>query len=174
MVSPAAATGTVTAGGAGVAGAAAGHATMYIGSLYFIPNATSGALMLGSTAAGASAAGTVGIIGGSSFAASVLAVLTAPITLIAAAGTVISVGGLEAGCYFVDERITGKEDVLAILRQIALSANEEHFKLFDVTAEESAEMGTVSRVRIPDKEGKHQFYDLENLYIVNGELMHRD
>ena len=130
--------------------------------------------MLGSTLAGASGAGTVGIIGGSGFAASVLAILTAPVTLLLAAGTAVTVGGLEAGCYFVDERITEEEMVLAILRQIAMTANEDYFKLFDVSAEEAAATGTVSRVRIPAEDGKYQFYDVSNLYIVNGELRHRD
>ena len=130
--------------------------------------------MLGSTLAGASGAGTMGIIGGSGFAASVLAVLTAPITLLIAGGTAVTVGGLEAGCYFVDERITDEKEVLAILRQVALTANEDYFKLFDVSDEEAAETGTVSRVRIPDADGKYQFYEVSNLYIVNGELLHRD
>ncbi|MCI2399367.1 hypothetical protein [Aliiroseovarius subalbicans] len=130
--------------------------------------------MLGSTIAGASGAGTIGIIGGSGFAASVLAALTAPITLLVAGGTAVTVGGLEAGCYFVDERTTEEQEVLVILRQVALSANEIYFKLFDVSDEEAAEMGTVSRVRIPDEDGVYQFYEVANLYIVNGELMHRD
>ncbi|MDN5788909.1 hypothetical protein [Pseudorhodobacter sp.] len=130
--------------------------------------------MLGSTLAGASGAGTVGIIGGSEFAAGVLAVLTAPITLLVAAGTAVTVGGVEAGCYFVDERITEKEGVLAILMQAALTSNEDYFKLFDVSGEEAAETGAVSRVRIPDEDGVYRFYEVENLYIVNGELLHRD
>ena len=130
--------------------------------------------MLGSTLAGASGAGTVGIIGGSGFAASVLAVFTAPITLLVAGGTAVTVGGLEAGCYFVDERITEEQEVLAILRQVSLTANEDYFKLFDVSDDEAAETGAVSRVRIPDVDGRYQFYEVENLYIVNGELLHRD
>ncbi|TYB84448.1 hypothetical protein [Oceaniovalibus sp. ACAM 378] len=130
--------------------------------------------MLGSTLAGASGAGTIGIIGGSGFAASVLVVLTAPITLLIAAGTTITVGGLEAGCYFVDERITEEEDVHAILRQVAVTANADYFKLFDVSNEDAARTGTVSRVRIPEKDGDYQFYEVKNLYIVNGELLHRD
>ena len=130
--------------------------------------------MLGSTLAGASGAGTVGIIGGSGFAASVLAVLTAPVTLIAAAGTAVTVGGLEAGCYFVDERITDEKEVHAILRQVALTANEDYFKLYDVTEEETAKTGIGSRVRIRDEDGEYIFYWVENLYIVNGELLHRD
>lgn len=171
LASPTAATAVVTGGGAG---ATVGPATMVLGGLYFFPHATSGTLMLGSTLAGASGAGTVGIIGGSGFAAGVLAFLTAPITLLVAGGTAITVGGLEAGCYFVDEQITDEEEVLVILRQVALTANEDYFKLFDVSSEEAAEMGTVSRIRVPDEDGRYQFYDVENLYIVNGELLNRD
>jgi hypothetical protein len=171
LVSPTAATAVVTAGGAG---ASVGPATMALGGLYFFPHAASGSVMLGSTLAGASGAGTVGIIGGSGFAAGVLAVLTAPITLVVAAGTAVTVGGVEAGCYFVDERITEEEEVVAILRQAALTSNEDYFKLFDVSGEEAAETGAASRVRIPDEDGTYQFYEVENLYIVNGELLHRD
>lgn len=171
LANPAAATAVITAG---TTFTTTGPAAMALGGLYFFPHATSGTLMLGSTLAGTSGAGTLGIIGGSGFAAGVLAVLTSPITLFVAAGTTVTVGGLEAGCYFVDERITEEQKVLEVLRQVALTANEDLFKLFDVSDDEAAEMGTVSRVRIPDEEGKYQFYEVVNLYIVNGELMHRD
>ncbi|SMP21357.1 hypothetical protein SAMN06265373_10421 [Shimia sagamensis] len=171
LASPTAATAVVAAGGTG---ASVGPATMALGGLYFFPHAAGGSVMLGSTLAGASGAGTVGIIGGSGFAASVLAVLTAPITLFVAAGTAVTVGGVEAGCYFVDERITEEEEVVAILRQAALTSNEDYFKLFDVSGAEAAETGVASRVRIPDEDGTYQFYEVENLYIVNGELLHRD
>lgn len=171
LASPKAATTVVVGSGTG---AVVGPATIALGGLYFFPHAASGTLMLGSTLAGASGAGTIGIIGGSGFAASVLAVLTAPITLFVAAGTAVTVGGLEAGCYFVDERITEEEEVHAILRKVALTANEDYFKLFDVSDEEAAETGSVSRVRVSGEDGKYQFYEVANLYIANGELMHRD
>lgn len=171
LISPSAATAAATAGGAG---ATVGPATMALGGLYFFPHATSGTLMLGSTLAGASGAGTIGVIGGSGFAASVLAVLTAPVTLAVATVTTVTVGGLEGGCYFTDERITEEEKVLEVLRQIALTANEELFKLFEVGEEEAARTGTVSRIRVPDEDGAYRFYEVANLYIVNGELMHRD
>ena len=171
LVSPGAAT---TAVAAGSATTTVGPTAMALGGLYFFPHATSGTLMLGSTLAGASGAGTIGVIGGSGFAASVLSVLTAPIVLLVAAGTTVTVGGLEAGCYFVDERITEEKQVAAILRKVALTTNEGYFKLFEVGDEEAAETGTVSRIRIPDEDGQYQFYELKNLYIVNGELMHRD
>jgi len=171
LASPATATTAVTVGGAG---ATVGPTAMALGGLYFFPHAASGTVMLGSTLAGASGAGTIGIIGGSGFAASVLAVLTAPITLVIAGGTAVTVGGLEAGCFFVDERITQEEDVLAILRQVALNSNEDFFKLFDVSVVEAAETGAVSRIRVPSEDGEYQFYEVAKLYIVNGELKHRN
>lgn len=171
LASPKAATAVITGGGAG---ATVGPATMALGGLYFFPHATSGTLMLGSTLAGTSGAGTVGIIGGSGFAATVLSVLMTPITLIVAGGAAVTVGGLEAGCYFVDERITDNEEVLALLRQVSLTANEDYFKLFDVSEDETAKTGVVSRVRVSDEDGVYQFYEVKNLYIVNGELLHRD
>ncbi len=171
LASPAAVTTAVAVGGAG---ATIGPGSMALGGLYFFPHAASGTVMLGSTLAGASGAGTIGIIGGSGFAAGVLAFLTAPITLIVAGGTAVTAGGLEAGCYFVDERITKEEEVLAILRQIAVTSNENYLKLFDVSAVDSLKTGTVSRVRVLNEDGEYQFFDVTNLYIVNGELMHRD
>ncbi|MGJ8596036.1 hypothetical protein [Sulfitobacter sp.] len=172
MLSPTAATAVVAVGGAG---ASVGPATMALGGLYFFPHAASGSVMLGSTLAGASGAGTVGIIGGSGFAAGVLAFLTAPITLLVAAGTAVTVGGLEAGCYFVDEQITEEEEVFAILKQAALTSNEDNFKLIEAGYRYTAtEVETVNRVRIPDEFGTYQFYEVEKLYIVNGELRHRD
>ncbi len=152
----------------------AAQSAWVLGGLYFIPHATSGTLMLGSTLAGTSAAGTMGIIGGSGFAASVLAIVTAPLTLIAAAGTTVAVGGLEVGCYFVDERINDYDQVLKVLVVVSQTADEKLFKLFNVSEQEAAETGTESRVRIPEADGTFGFYYVRNLYIVNGVLMHRD
>ena len=45
---------------------------------------------------------------------------------------------------------------------------------FDVSDEEAAEVGTASRVRIPDEDGEYKFYEVQNLYIVNNELLHKD
>lgn len=109
LVSPGAAAATVTAGSAG---ASIGPAAMTVGGLYFFPHAASGSLMLGSTLAGASGAGTIGIIGGSGFAAGALAILTAPITLLVAAGTAVTVGGVEASCYFSDDGLPVKKRFL--------------------------------------------------------------
>lgn len=94
------ATGTV---GVGTATVAAGGIGMKAAGLYAITHATTGAAMLGSTAAGASAAGTAGIIAGSAgVLGTVGAVLLSPFVLIPAAVTAVGVGAYEGGCYWSD------------------------------------------------------------------------
>jgi hypothetical protein len=92
------ATGAV-AGGAGTA--AAGGIGLKIAGIYTLTHATTGAAMLGSTAAGASAAGTTGIIAGSAgFLGTTGAVLLSPFVIIPAAVTAVGIGAYEGGCYF--------------------------------------------------------------------------
>lgn len=165
-------TATVVVAGGGAA-ATVGPTAMAVGGLYFFPHA-GGTLMLGSTLAGASGAGTIGIIGSSGFAASVLAVLTAPVTLIVGAGTTVTVGALEAGCYFIDERITEEEEVVAVLWQVSLTANEDYLKLLEENYREADESSAVSRIRVPAKGGGYEFFEVKNLNIVNGELRHQN
>lgn len=82
--------------GAGGAGTAAG--------LYTITHATSGAVMLGSTAGGTSAAGTVGIMGGTAGSgAAVMGVVLNPFVWIPAAVTAVGIGAFEGGCYLAGD-----------------------------------------------------------------------
>lgn len=71
-----------------------------VAGIYALTHATTGAAMLGSTAAGASAAGTTGILAGS---AGVLgtagAVLMSPFVIIPAAVAAVGIGAYEGGCY---------------------------------------------------------------------------
>jgi len=86
------AAGSGAVAGAGGAGTAAG--------LYTLTHATSGAVMLGSTAGGASAAGTVGIMGGTAgTGAAVMSVVLNPFVWVPAAVTAVGIGALEGGCY---------------------------------------------------------------------------
>lgn len=94
--SAAVAAGSGAIAGAGSAGTAAG--------LYTITHATSGAVMLGSTAGGASAAGTVGIMGGTAgTGAAVMGVVLNPFVWVPAAVTAVGVGVLEGGCYLAGQ-----------------------------------------------------------------------
>jgi len=88
--------GTGVVAGAGIALKAAG--------LYGIPNAVTGVTMLGSTAAGASAAGTVGIIKGTAgVIGAVGAGVMSPFVLVPAALIAGGVGVYEGGCYFASK-----------------------------------------------------------------------
>lgn len=90
------AAGSGAVGGAGAAGSAAG--------LYAFTHATTGAAMLGSTAGGASAAGTVGIMGGTAGAgAAVMGVVLNPLVWIPAAVVAVGTAGLEGGCYLAGD-----------------------------------------------------------------------
>lgn len=93
---------TAVAAGSGAVAGAGGAGTA--ASLYTITHATSGAVMLGSTAGGASAAGTVGIMGGTAGAgAAVMGVVLNPFVWIPAAVTAVGVGALEGGCYLASD-----------------------------------------------------------------------
>ncbi|WP_035026913.1 hypothetical protein [Gemmobacter nectariphilus] len=160
-----------TAGGlttvAGLGAKAAGY--------YLIIHSTSGAAMIGSTAAGASAAGTVGIIGGTAgVAGTAFGILTAPVTIAIGALTAIGLTAIEGGCYFQDETITSYLDVYAVVRKMAESS-EAAPKTGDSAYLYLSGLGPdEAKLVIVISEHERQEYLVKNLYIVNGELRHRD
>lgn len=148
--------------GGGVAAAGAG---MQAAGFYTLVHATSGLTMLGSTAAGASAAGTVGIMAGTAGAAgTAAAILMAPVTIVVGAATAISVAGLEAACYFQVERVTDPYIVRGILESGAHADPA-------VDIVETAD-GPVFRLGRDSATAQH--YYLRNLYIADGHLKHDD
>lgn len=104
--------GAGTAGGVatGAGAAAAAGVALKAAGVYVITNATTGAVMLGSTAAGASAAGTAGIVAGTAgFVGSTGAVLMSPFLIVPAA---IAAGGIavyEGGCYLTEKKEQDKD-----------------------------------------------------------------
>ncbi len=155
-----AAGGVIAAGGAGVVFTAAGF--------YTITNATTGAIMIGSTAAGASAAGTVGIIGGTSGAIGTAAsIVSSPVVIGGAIVTAVVGGGVEVGCYFTDDRITDYAMVRSLLIAAKKRSDERYFRL---------ELGSIEERLLLWNTETSQFdsFLIEDLYIVNGELLHRD
>lgn len=156
MVSTAAATVGGSAAAAGVGMKAAGY--------YTLVHSTSGLTMLGSTAAGASAAGTTGIIAGSAGAgAAIISVLMAPVTIVAGAVTVIAVGGFEGVCYFQIERVDDPFQVRRIIESIA--ANDAAVSIVETDD---------GPIMVLDSEEGQESYLIRNLYVADGELMHRD
>ena len=149
-----------TVGTAVAAGGATAGLGMQAAGFYTLVHAGSGLTMLGSTAAGASAAGTVGIIAGTGgVVGAVGAFLMAPVTIIVGGITVIGVGAYEGVCYFQVERIEAPELVLEIVSSVA--ANDS-----SVSVEQSDD-GPVMVLVVDDKEERHL---IEDLYIADGNL----
>lgn len=156
---------------AGGATAAASGTAKAVG-VYTLVHATSGLTMVGGTWAGASAAGTAGIIAGTGgIIGSSVAVILMPTVAIPAAIAAVGIAGYESACYFTDTRITDYDEIDIIVRDIALTAPSDLYRYEPATEHAPARI----IVRDPDsKEVRHHTYLVENLYIVNGELMHRD
>jgi hypothetical protein len=147
----AAAIGTTLAGAAPVAGASLKAAGYYV-----LVHGTSDLTALASAAAGAGGAiaGTAGAVG---------AVLAAPATIIVGGLTLIAVGSFEGVCYFQVERVTDPYEVREIVESVA------------------AHDATVSLVKTDDgiamalvEAGEIRTYLMRDLYIADGDLMHRD
>lgn len=136
--------------------------------VYTLVHAGSGLTMLGSTMAGASGAGTVGIIAGTGGAVgATVAVILNPFVWVPTAIVGIGGSGFEAACAFlVDERITEHDEVLAVMQSFATHADPKYFEL--VTN------AIPAFIRILSGDGKWQRYNIEDLYIVESMLKHRD
>ena len=147
------ATGTLT--GAGIGMKAAGY--------YTLVHAGSGLTMLGSTAAGASAAGTVGILAGTGgVLGAVGGFIMAPITLIVGGATLAVGGAYEGVCYFYVERVTDPYHVRQIIENVALLD-----PMIEIVLSPDGDA-----MRIKTDEG-FEDYVLRNLYIADGDLMFR-
>ena len=160
-------TGSTAVIGGGLTVASATGTASALG-VYTLVNAGSGLTMLGSTMAGASGAGTIGIIAGTGGAAGTAgAIILNPFVWVPAAIVGIGGGGFEAACAFlIDERITEYDDVLAIMRSFATHADPKYFQL--------VENAIPAFISISTGDGKWVRYEIEDLYIVDGMLKHRD
>lgn len=172
--------GTGTAGGviAGTTAIAASDVAMKAAGFYLITNATTGAMMVGSTAAGASAAGTVGIIGGSAAVGGVVAFITAPVTLTIAALAAAGAAVVEGGCYFADERLTDFDSVMGVMQGVADTTSPEYFELHvpprgSLSDEDYREFRKSAFIKVKNTDDGWDRYVVSKLYIVNGELRHR-
>lgn len=158
--------GTATAAVAG-GGAVAAGVGMKAAGFYTLVNAGSGLTMLGATSAGASAAGTVGIIAGTGGMIGTFgAVLMAPVTVVVGAVVAVSGAGFEAVCYFGDERFTEYHEILAIMQHLDEHHDPERFQL--VTGIPNRQDDAI---RIWNAETEElDRYLVADLYMVNGQL----
>lgn len=164
-------TGAIGTAGAGVAVAGAGAKAA---GFYTLTHAVTGATMLGSTAGGASAAGTVGIMGGTAGAIGTIgAVLMAPVTI--AVGVVIGAGTAiyEGACYYTIERVEDPKIIMRILEDLDRQSEDEYFEL----QKNGIGSGVVYVATNVDEFGqvlKRTRYNIEKLYIEEGVLKHKD
>lgn len=153
---------------AGTASVALTGASFKAAGFYLITNGTTGATMIGSTMAGASGAGTVGIIGGTGTGGgAVMSVVAAPVVVAVAGTLAVAAIGMEGVCYYMDERVTDMPTVLYLMQQVSLDANPSDFLLLGAD-------GADPVIIVRDKDGVAQTYHVSDLYLVNGELFNRD
>ena len=87
----------------------------------------------------------------------------APVTLVVGTVTLVGVGTYEGACYFQIERIVDPFQVRGIIESIA--ANDAAVSV--VETDDGPSM-------VLDKEDGQESYMIRNLYIADGNLMHRD
>jgi hypothetical protein len=160
-------TGSKAVIGSGMAVSSATGAATAMG-VYTLVHASSGLTMLGSTIAGASGAGTVGIIAGTGGAIGTAGALVLnPLVWVPALIVGVGGGGFEAVCAFlVDERITEYDEVLAVMKSFEAQAEPKYFSI--VTN------AIPPFISLSDGEGSWTRYDIEDLYIADGMLKNRD
>lgn len=170
--------GIAATAGAGVAGA--GVAANAAG-FYTLTHAVTGATMLGSTAGGASAAGTVGIMGGTAGAIGTIAsIIMAPVTIIAGAVIGGGVAIYEGACYFTVERVEDPEVIKGILNNIIENDKKGYYMLHTYGVAGLLNNKVVNSFKIAEevnKQGKvikWSSYNIDNLYVEEGMLMHKD
>lgn len=138
---------------------------------YTLTHAVTGATMLGSTLAGSSGAGTIGIIAGTGTGAGAVgAALMSSIGIVIGVVVAGSLAGSEVYCYFQDERITDYDEVLLLMKGLAANADPASFEI----REPNDEATQRASVLMTDAEGVTTQYWVGNLYINNGKLRNRD
>jgi len=135
--------------------------------LYFTVNPRTGETSLGATGSGSPNDGfltrTARVLG------SAVAVVTRDSPLVSAGGAVAG-AGIEALCYFRDERITDYDDVLAVLETVSLTMPPDLFAVIEPGLERRDAF-----VRLNRNDGYDAVeYQVKDLYIVNGQLRHRN
>lgn len=163
--------GAAASTGASVAAAGIGAK---VAGFYTLTHAVTGATMLGSTAGGVSAAGTVGIMGGTAgIIGTVGSVIMAPLTIIT--GIVVGAGTaiFEGSCYFLVERVEDPKVIMTILENLAANSDKKYFELVKSGIGSSA-IYVATEVDENGKVLERKKYKIDKLYIEEGMLKHKD
>ncbi|MDP4990733.1 MAG: hypothetical protein NWQ37_05950, partial [Marivita lacus] len=93
--------------------------------------------------------------------------------------TAVALGGYEGVCHFQVERITDYDEILYIVSNLSANSDPTMFTLIPegspyVTLRGRDAIATANKVRVASTGIGPFIFDVENLYIADGTLMHRD
>ncbi|SDY78720.1 hypothetical protein [Citreimonas salinaria] len=139
---------------------------------YTLQNPLSGASMISSGVGTATAAG-------SSIVGSAAGIVTAPVTIAVAGATAVALGGYEGVCYFRAERITDRDEILYIVTNLAANSDPTMFAVIPEGAEYTNLKGKPAvageaKIRVASEGAGPWIFDVADLYISDGVLMHRE
>ena len=163
---------------AGAVASAATDTARAVG-VYTLENPVSGVSMISSGLSGAAAAGSSVATGAGGAVASATAIVTAPVTIAVAGLTAVALGGYEGACYLRQDRITDYDEILYIVTNLSANSDPTMFRLIEdgtkyVTLNGRNAIASADKVRIAATGVGPFIFDVANLYIADGVLMHRD
>lgn len=139
---------------------------------YTLQNPVSGASMISSGVGTATAAG-------SSLAGTAAAVATAPVTIAVAGATAVALGGYEGVCHFRAKRITDHDEILYIVTNLAANSDPTMFSVIPAgetytNLKGNPAVAGETKIRVASAGVGPWILDVDDLYILNGVLMHRE
>ena len=163
------------------AGAVASVATEGVRAVgvYTLENPVSGISMISTGVSSAAAAGSSVAAGAGGALTTAGALATAPVTIAVAGLTAVALGSYEGVCYFRQERITDYDEILYIVSNLSANSDPTMFRLIPegtdyVTLKGRNAIAGDDKVRIAATGVGPFIFDVKNLYITDGVLMHRD
>ncbi|MFP7570199.1 hypothetical protein [Marivita sp. S2033] len=163
---------------AGTVAGVAGEGVRAVGA-YTLENPVSGASMISTGVSSATAAGSSIAAGAGGALTTATAIVTAPVTIAVAGLTAVALGGYEGACYLRAERITDYDEILYIVTNLSANSDPTMFALIPqgadyVTLKGKSAIASADKVRIAAPGVGPYIFDVKNLYISDGVLMHRD
>lgn len=147
--------------------------------VYTLKNPVSGISMISTGVSSAAAAGSSVAAGAGGALTTAGAIATAPVTIAVAGLTAVALGSYEGVCYFRQERITDYDEILYIVSNLSANSDPTMFRLIPegtdyVTLKGRNAIASDDKVRIAATGVGPFIFDVKNLYITDGVLMHRD
>ena len=147
--------------------------------VYTLENPVSGVSMISTGMSSVAAAGTSVAAGAGGAMTTATAIVTAPVTIAVAGLTAVALGGYEGACYFRAERITDYDEILYIVSNLSANSDPTMFRLIPkgteyVTLKGRNAIAGEDKLRIASAGAGPWIFDVKNLYISDGVLMHRD